>query len=112
MVDGNASNYIVSCPGAVLTITPAPITITTGSAEKVYDGSPLTNPEAAITGLIEYERESVRITATGKITDVGSAVNTYVIDWGDVLAQNYKIVQENLGTLTVTSGGPVVEGGQ
>ena len=49
----NRGNYEVAEDLGTLTVTPAPVTITTGSAEKVYDGSPLTNSEASISGLVK-----------------------------------------------------------
>ena len=63
----------------VLTITPAAVTVTTGSAWKVYDGEALSCEDVTITGLVNGETASV--TATGSITDAGTAVNTYSIDW-------------------------------
>ena len=86
-----------------LTIKPAPLTITTGSAEKVYDGTPLTNSEVTVSGAVleQVDFSSVKITATGSITDAGSAENTYSIDWGEVNAGNFTVT-DDLGTLKVT----------
>ena len=55
-------------------------TVTAGSASKTYDGTPLTSTEASITGLVNGETAAV--TATGTITEVGTAENTYSITWG------------------------------
>jgi hypothetical protein len=87
-----------------LTIKPAPLTITTGSAEKVYDGTPLTNSEVTVSGdvLEQVDFSSVKITADGSITDVGEADNTYTIDWGEEDADNYSVTDE-LGKLKVTA---------
>ena len=104
VTSGKTSNYRLTCPDGKLAITPAEISISTGSAEKVYDGTPLTNPAAEITGMMEYDRDMVTITAIGEITEVGSVENKYVIDWGNPeinLEKNYTIIKENLGTLTV-----------
>ena len=81
-------------------IIPAPLTITTGSASKTYDGKALTNAEAHYEGLMTA-RDSIIVTATGTQTAVGSSANGYVIDWGNTLKENYKVT-EALGTLTVT----------
>ena len=97
------SNYEVSEDLGNLTVTPASATITTGSAEKAYDGTPLTNSEASISGLVAGETATV--TATGTITEVGSTVNTYTIDWGTASPSNYT-VSEDLGTLQVTAAAP------
>ena len=80
-------------------ITPAPLTVTTGSDSKIYDGSELTNSELSIEGLQGEDR--VTAATTGSQTEVGSSENTYRITWGDVDAANYAI-DEHLGTLTVT----------
>ena len=80
-------------------ITPAPLTVTTGSDSKIYDGSELTNSELSIEGLQGEDR--VTAAATGSQTEVGSSENTYRITWGDVDAANY-VIDEHLGTLTVT----------
>ncbi len=97
------SNYEVSEDLGTLTVTPASATITTGSAEKAYDGTPLSNSEASISGLVAGETATV--TATGTITEVGSTVNTYTIDWGTADSGNYT-VSEDLGTLRVTAAAP------
>ena len=69
------SNYIISEDLGTLTVTPAPLSVTTESAEKPYDGTPLTWAAAELTGLVEGETASV--TGTGTITRVGTADNTY-----------------------------------
>ena len=82
-------------------ITPAPLTISTGSASKTYDGTALTNAETAVEGLM-IVRDSITVTATGSQTAVGSSANGYSIEWGNTLAANYELA-ENLGTLTVNA---------
>ena len=94
------SNYEVSEDLGTLTVTPASATITTGSAEKAYDGTPLTNSEASISGLVNGE--SATVTATGSITEVGSTENSYSISWDSADSGNYT-VSESLGTLRVTA---------
>ena len=94
------SNYEVSEDLGTLTVTPASATITTGSAEKAYDGTALTNSEASISGLVAGETATV--TATGSITEVGSTTNTYSISWDSADSSNYT-VSESLGTLRVTA---------
>ena len=89
----------VTTANGSLTVTPAEATVTTGSADKAYDGTPLTSGEASITGLVAGE--SAAVTATGSITDVGTADNTYTIDWSGAKSGNYTIT-ESLGTLEVT----------
>ena len=91
---------VILNPGT-LTVIPAPLTVTTGSAEKTYDGEPLTCDEAYIDGLVNGETATV--TATGSQTEVGSSDNTYEITWGSASESNYT-VSENLGTLEVKEG--------
>ena len=98
VTDGFTVVEIAEC---TVTIYPAPVTVTTGSALKAYDGKPLTSEEASITGLIGKDAASVTLTATGSITDVGTSDNTYDLDWGNVKTSNYSLT-ESLGTLEVT----------
>ena len=81
-------------------ILPKPVTVTTGSASKAYDGKKLTSAKATIKGLETGETATVK--ATGKRTQVGSADNTCQITWGTAKPGNY-IVIEKLGKLTVTA---------
>ena len=81
-----------------LTITKAPVTVKTGSSEKDYDGTALTNASASINGLVSGEKADVA--ATGSITDVGFIDNTYEIIWDTAKKENYEIT-EDLGRLTV-----------
>ena len=96
---GKAENYKITTVNGRLTMLPRSVTITTGSSSKTYDGEPLTNSTAKISGLVNGEKATV--TATGTITDPGTAVNTYSIDWGTTKARNYTVT-EDLGTLAVT----------
>ncbi|MBQ6257115.1 MAG: hypothetical protein IJJ60_11045, partial [Clostridia bacterium] len=100
--DTNKDDYTIVEELGTLTVEPKTVTVSTGSAEKPYDGSALTcvNPAPAIDGLIDGDGATV--TATGTITAVGTADNTYSIEWDEgTLAGNYAIV-DDLGTLTVT----------
>jgi hypothetical protein len=83
-----------------LTINPVKLTVTTGSAEKEYDGTALTNATASATGFVNGE--SATVTATGTQTEVGSSTNGY--QWNEqnvgVILSNYTVTEE-LGTLEV-----------
>lgn len=103
--DGLEGNYEVTEKLGTLSVTPATATVWTGSAEKEYDGKPLTESQASITGLVNGETASV--TATGSITEAGTETNTYIIDWGGTNVSNY-IVSEDLGTLEVAKNGSVI----
>ena len=95
-VDDYFTNITV-VPGTI-TIQPAPVTVTTASASKVYDGTPLISPEVEITGLVG--EETAEAEATGSITDAGSVENACMIYWGETLSSNYAVT-ENIGMLTV-----------
>ena len=81
-------------------ITPATATVTTGSAEKVYDGQPLTaGGSIALVG-----GDVATVSTSASITKVGSVANdAYSIDWGTAKASNYNVVEGDMGTLTVTA---------
>ena len=93
-----ADNYEITEKLGKLTVSKATVRIETGSAEKDYDGTALTNEAATITGLVSGETATV--TATGTITDADTTDNTYEINWGTAKADNYKIT-EDIGTLKV-----------
>ncbi|MCR4621529.1 MAG: FecR domain-containing protein [Clostridiales bacterium] len=103
---GSKDNFNISCVYDQLTValeptpSPVPLHISTGSASKLYDGTPLTNPEVNVEGL--RHRDSVTVTATGSQTEVGKSDNTYDIDWGDTDEDGYYL-EEDLGELEVIS---------
>ena len=83
-------------------ILPRDITMTSGNAEKVYDGTALTNGEIVMTGDGFVEGEGVTYNVTGTQTEVGSSANTFDYAFNEnTLASNYKVTTVN-GTLTVT----------
>ena len=127
IVDGSGhdvtKNYSISYEESKLVITPAPLKITTNSAEKTYDGSALTaggkieftEDGKTVTvadnanGMVQLKNgETVTFTVTGSQTEVGESKNTYTIEWnGTAKEANYKIAEEDIGTLKVNarSGG-------
>jgi hypothetical protein len=86
-------------------ITKAPLTITTDSASKNYDGSALT-ATGKIEGLVNGE--TVTFTVTGTITDEGEVQNTYSLTWDGTAKEGNYEVTENLGTLKIEAAAPVV----
>ena len=97
----------VSLQKGTLTVTERNLTVITASAEKEYNGEPLSAGDISTPGLLDADIGKVTVTATGTITDVGSVANTYMIDWGDVNKDNYSLSEE-LGTLTVTARDAIV----
>ena len=95
--DADGKNVTASFTGVTtakgtLTVNKATATVSTGSASKPYDGTPLTKDEASITGLASGDTATV--TADGTITDVGEVSNTYDIAWGDTNPDNYTRSEE------------------
>ena len=81
-------------------ITPKAYTVTTESANKVYDGTALT-AGGKIEGIVSGE--TVEFTTTGSRTDEGTSKNTYSLKWnGSAIQTNYKLAKESIGDLTVT----------
>ena len=94
-----------------LTIYKRPITVTSGTSTKVYDGTPLTNSN--ITADKDWGvGDKVRYNITGTQTAVGSSSNTFVaVPEGDTnLDLNY-IINYTYGTLTVTNAPTPPPGG-
>ena len=116
-----AATVNVYDPGRRITITAGnneiivyytlPLTLTAGSAEKVYDGAPLTQPAFTAEGLVNgdtAEKISLSMTAESTITNVGSVSNvidrTTVQYDGGALPAYYTLTLQP-GTLTVTRRG-------
>ena len=96
-----AGNYNITKVEGTLTINPRSVIITSGSASKTYDGTPLTKHESTITGEGFVEGQGVNITYTGSQTEVGSSENTFEYKLKDnTLEKNYTI-ETVFGTLTV-----------
>ena len=99
----SSPNYATVTNSAVVTITPREVTLTSGDATKVYDGTPLRGDGAlAVGGEGFVVGEGVSVTYTGAQTEVGSSENAFTYTLNDgTLAGNYEIDMVN-GTLTVT----------
>ena len=93
-------NYNITKDEGTLTINPRSVIITSGSASKTYDGTPLTNDEITITGDGFVDGEATAI-ATGSQTDVGHSDNTIEIIKKDGFDANNYAIELKEGTLTV-----------
>ena len=97
----NLSNYEVGEDLGTLTVIPASATVTTGSAEKVYDGETLFYDSYELSPSDPWVNgQAPKITVTGSITNAGSSPNTCMVEWKGVNPNNYSVTQE-YGTLTV-----------
>lgn len=85
---------------ATYIITKRDVTLTSGSAEKEYDGTALTNNTVTAEGFVNGEGATYNVTGTQ--TEVASSENnfTYTLN-SDTKASNYRITTQ-YGTLTVT----------
>ena len=96
------SNYAVTKMPGTLTVTKRPVTLTSKSAAKTYDGMPLTAHEVAVGGDGFADDEGATYAFTGSQTAVGESANTFTYTLNaNTAAGNYEIVTVN-GRLTVT----------
>ena len=100
--------FVVEEDGKIA-IHPRLVRMTSASASKPFDGTPLTKEEVTVDGNGFVEGEGVTYTFSGSQTEVGSSPNYFAFDpKPGTLPQNY-VFQKNYGTLAVTaSEGEVV----
>ena len=106
--DVTVRGYKIEVECGTLIIRQRPITVTSGSAEKLYDGAPLICKEWGLTaGTMpnNYTGEDIRTAMfTGAQTEVGSSPNEFSVlitdRWGKETTHNYQITYV-YGTLTV-----------
>ncbi len=100
----------VTCGKAPLIVTKRPVTVTSATDSKVYDGTALTKHEATVTAGSLVEGESFGYDFTGEQTTVGTSNNTFTVKAGvNTILDNYEITQVN-GTLTVIAYTPPAPG--
>ena len=103
-----AENYIIETEEGKLTVTSPEqhIVITANSAEKTYDGTPLTDDGYTYTDFVLAEGDVLEAVVEGSQTDAGSSVNvikSYRVMRGDEdVTANYIFDDSVDGTLTVT----------
>ncbi len=101
-----SSNYNIEYSYGVLTVEPIILKIRTGSAEKIYDGEPLTNKEwKFVSGKLFTGHNFFNTYANGARVDAGRVKNgmsIFIVDESgmDVTNAVYKI-EVDCGTLTV-----------
>ena len=83
-------------------ILPREVTLTSGGATKVYDGTALVNGNVMVDGDGFVDGEGATFTVTGSQTSVGSSENTFAYTFKDgTKAENYTVATQT-GLLTVT----------
>ena len=103
-VKASMANYSDATADYTLKVTPRSVIITSGSASKPYDGTPLTKPEVTVTGDGFVLGEVTDIKATGSVTNVseGEVTNKITFVHGDAFnADNYNI-ETSEGKLSIT----------
>ena len=87
-----------------LTINPRPVTLTSETASKEYDGTPLTKPNVTVTGDGFVAGEVTGITATGSVTfvDDGEVPNAITYTEGANYKESNYTITKNEGKLTIT----------
>jgi len=99
-----SSNYTLAPYNGTLTVTKRPVTLTSGSASKPYDGTPLRCDDALVVGGEGFvDGEGAVVTHTGSQTVVGTSKNsfTYTLKSGTNAA--YYDITKVEGDLTVTA---------
>lgn len=103
-VKASMANYSDATATYTLKVTPRPVTLTSETASKPYDGDPLTRPVVTIGGDGFVDGEVTDIKAIGSVTNVSDSpvTNTIVYTTTDEFVEdNYNITKDE-GTLTIT----------
>ncbi len=101
------TNYIITYHYGTLTIHPMSVIIKSGSASKVYDGTPLSNSDWGIVYGSILDTHELYVSVDAEITDIGSIDNdifVYVLDQDGQNVTNYYQFSFDTGTLTILSG--------
>ena len=100
----NFENVTFIVTDGKLTITPRSVKLTSETAEKVYDGMPLTRPDVTVTGDGFVAGEVSGIHATGSVTNVsdGKQTNTIVYTTTDSFKDGNYTITKSEGELEIT----------
>ena len=93
-----SSNYAVTLEAGVIRIDPRPITVKSGSASKMYDGTELTNPTYTVESGTLVKGHSLVVSVIGARTDAGISPNVFekavVLDGSGIdISENYAITK-------------------
>lgn len=98
------ANYLITYEYGFLEVTPRTVIISTSSAIKDYDGTPLTNNEWELSSGSILVNQQLTVTVTGSITEVGKAFNTFTYEILDSELNDvsmYYVVVDNAGVLEI-----------
>ena len=99
-VTGQFSN--ITKNNGELTVNQRSVILTSKTAQKEYDGTPLTASEVTVSGDGFVEGEVSDLMATGSITDVGSTANTITYSKADTFIESNYSIERKEGTLKIT----------
>ena len=105
----NADNYNIKTANGTLTVTKRPVTLTSASETKTYDGKPLTKHEVTESGERFVNGEGVQYDVTGTRTLPGTSSNTFTYTANNGTNLDNYIITKKLGTLTVLDRGEKFE---
>ena len=97
--------YMVTYESGELTITKRPVTLTSASDTKVYDGTTLANHTVTEGGRGFAAGEGARYSVTGSVTDVADSAqnnNTFTYTLNDGTSEDNYDITSVYGTLTIT----------
>ena len=102
--NGNFSNVTFVVTDGSLTINKRSVTLTSETASKEYDGTPLTKPVVAVSGDGFVAGEVTGITATGSVTFVheGEVTNAITFTEGANFKETNYTISKNEGKLSIT----------
>lgn len=103
--NGNFTNVTFVVTDGKLTIDPRPVTLTSETASKPYDGTPLTKPDVIVGGDGFVADEVSDIKATGSVTNVseGEVTNTITYTPGASFKESNYTITKNEGKLSITA---------
>lgn len=99
---GNFTNVEFVVKDGQLIISKRDVTLTSGSDEKVYDGTPLTKDKVTVSGDGFVKGEGAEYNVTGSQTKAGSSDNEFTYTLKDNTNKNNYNITVVKGTLTVT----------
>ena len=108
LLDGGANNYSVTDVNGTLTISAMVIVITTGTAQKEYDGNPLYCTDYTLSGATLAEGYTLEVDEKYSVTKATAAggvdnLTTFKVMYGGEVSENYIIsYAANCGKLIIT----------
>ena len=102
--NGNFSNVTFVVTDGSLTINKRPVTLTSQTASKEYDGTPLTKPVVTVSGDGFVAGEVTDVKATGSVTFVheGEVTNAITFTEGANFKETNYTISKNEGKLSIT----------